>query len=57
MVEIIDFYPFWKEKQEKLRKDSGLHHDIWYLMYDHGYDPSNPDELKRFLADIEEEDE
>jgi hypothetical protein len=56
-AEIVDFYPYWKKKQEQLRIASGLDHDVWYLLCKHGYDPSKQGSIDKFLAYLAEEEE
>jgi len=52
MGEVIKFYPKWKERQEKIRKSLGLPADLYYFMYDNGYDPSNTKDLEDFIEDM-----
>jgi len=52
-AEIINFYKHWKERQEKLRKALGYPGDLWYMMLDNGYEPTNIDDVKQFIEDHE----
>ena len=53
-AEIINFYKHWKERQEKLRKSLGYPGDLWYMMLDNGYEPTNIDDVKQFIEDHED---
>ena len=53
-AEIINFYKHWKERQEKLRKALGYPGDLWYMMLDNGYEPTNIDDVKQFIEDFED---
>ena len=53
-AEIINFYKHWKERQEKLRKALGYPGDLWYMMLDNGYEPTNIDDVKQFIEDHED---
>lgn len=56
-AEIIDFYPHWREKQERLRVSLGYPKELWYSMRENGYDPLNKKHVKQFLKKLEELDE
>ena len=53
-AEIINFYKHWKERQEKLRKALGYPGDLWYMMLDNGYEPTDIDDVKQFIEDHED---
>jgi len=53
-AEIINFYKHWKERQEKLRKSLGYPGDLWYMMLDNGYEPTDIDDVKQFIEDHED---
>ena len=53
-AEIINFYKHWKERQEKLRKAIVYPGDLWYMMLDNGYEPTNIDDVKQFIEDHED---
>ena len=52
MGEVINFYSKWKERQERLRKAIGLPAELWYFMYDNGYDPSKREDIEEFIKDM-----
>tara|TARA_R110002153_G_scaffold86467_1_gene214732 strand:- start:152 stop:325 length:174 start_codon:yes stop_codon:yes gene_type:complete len=51
-AEIHNFYAHWKKKQETLRKSLGYPADLWYTMLDNGYEPTNEEEVEKFLEDM-----
>jgi hypothetical protein len=51
-AEIHNFYSYWKKKQETLRKSLGYPADLWYTMLDNGYEPTNEEEVEKFLEDM-----
>ena len=53
-AEIINFYKHWKERQETLRKSLGYPGDLWYMMLDNGYEPTDIDDVKQFIEDYED---
>jgi hypothetical protein len=51
-AEIHNFYSYWKKKQETLRKSLGYPADLWYTMLDHGYEPTNEEDVEKFIEDM-----
>ena len=51
-AEIHNFYSYWKKKQETLRKSLGYPADLWYTMLDNGYEPTNEEEVEKFIEDM-----
>ena len=54
-AEIINFYSYWKKRQETLRKSLGYPADLWYMMLDNGYDPLDGDDVLQFIEDYEKD--
>ena len=54
-AEIINFYSYWKKRQETLRKSLGYPADLLYMMLDNGYDPMDRDDVMKFIEDLEED--
>tara|TARA_R110002020_G_scaffold185382_1_gene382960 strand:- start:2046 stop:2219 length:174 start_codon:yes stop_codon:yes gene_type:complete len=53
-AKIINFYTHWKAKQEIRRKSIGYPADLWYMMLEGGYEPTNSDDVKEFIKDLED---
>jgi len=51
-AEIHNFYSHWKKKQETLRKSLGYPADLWYTMLDNGYEPTNEEDVEKFIEDM-----
>tara|TARA_R110000772_G_scaffold22375_1_gene60576 strand:+ start:141 stop:314 length:174 start_codon:yes stop_codon:yes gene_type:complete len=51
-AEIHNFYSHWKKKQETLRKSLGYAADLWYTMLDNGYEPTNEEDVEKFIEDM-----
>jgi|TARA_R110001583_G_scaffold193974_1_gene363807 hypothetical protein len=54
-AEIINFYKHWKKRQEILRKSLGYSGDMWYMMLDNGYEPTDLDDVQQFIEDFGDE--
>ena len=50
-AEIIDFYPYWREKQERLRVSLGYPKELWYAMKENGYDPLDKEHVTQFIKE------
>ena len=53
-AEIINFYSYWEDRQEKLRRSMGFPADLWYMMLDNGYNPLDKDDVLQFIDDLED---
>tara|TARA_R100001143_G_C3341125_1_gene124326 strand:- start:335 stop:508 length:174 start_codon:yes stop_codon:yes gene_type:complete len=55
-AEIVNFYTHWKKRQEGLRKSLGYSSDLWYMMLDNGYEPTNYNDVEEFVKDMCEDE-
>ena len=55
-AEIINFYKHWKQRQETRRKSLGYSADLWYMMLDNGYEPTNYNDIEKFVEDMCEDE-
>jgi|TARA_R110002124_G_scaffold152482_1_gene319362 hypothetical protein len=55
-AEVVNFYSHWKAKQERLRKSLGYPSDLWYCMLDNGYEPTNSEDVDKFIEELNEDE-